>query len=311
MHFNALGFRFQVETDSDEVEQAVWSIFEPNRIDPDPAKASDVIVRLLADKVPEDPGWLPLQPMYRSQNGYTTIAASRQTILTIDANNGFAYAFLSPQVRQNHEFLRVNIVQAAIYSSVDIRMVAPIHAAIIAKNGRSLMLRGLPGAGKSTLAYACLVNGFSLVAEDASFVRETNGRFEICGMPWTLYLLPDATNFFPEVAEFPLINRFSGYKKYAIQVEDRFPGQTQEIADIGPVVFVVRSTDGKDRYRRLERDHSLRLLDETAIASVACDKNAERDNGIWEQYLEAGVYEFEIGPDPIRASKLLDELIER
>jgi hypothetical protein len=71
-----------------------------------------------------------------------------------------------------------------------------LHAAAVVYNGRCVLLTGRQGAGKSTLAYACVRAGFGLLAEDIVFGAGSRGLPEDAGWFWGisshLHLLPDA-----------------------------------------------------------------------------------------------------------------------
>ena len=46
----------------------------------------------------------------------------------------------------------------------------PLHAACVGLNGHGILLMGLTGAGKTTVALHCLLNGFDFLSEDSVFV---------------------------------------------------------------------------------------------------------------------------------------------
>ena len=69
----------------------------------------------------------------------------------------------------------------------------------LVRNGRPILLLGRSRSGKSTLCYACLRQGFQLLAEDVVFVS-LEPTYRLWGGSSRLHLLPDAPPFFPELA---------------------------------------------------------------------------------------------------------------
>ncbi len=303
--FSALGFRLRFETNDLRIETAAREVFGPETGEPE--EHPDVTMRILLHQVDEDASWRPIQPVVREQLGLFSVTASRSTVITGDTKRGVAMGFVSESVAAMPEFLRTNMVMSAFLMAINFRVLGAIHSACIWKNGRSLMLRGAPGAGKSTTAYVALRAGFSLVAEDATFPRRNGaGEIEMFGLPWTMYLLPDAVRFFPELCGAPQFQRSSGETKISIDVKERFPGQSRACAPLGPTVFVTRSTDGQSRIVPMGRDEFQLRLNET---SIAFERRAAEQDGLWDAMLEQPAYQLEVGPDPFAAVPLLDALV--
>lgn len=304
--FAVLGFCLQFETNDLRIQNAAKETFGPNLGD-QPGKP-EITVRILHHHVDEESTWLPVQPIIREQLGLFSVTCSRATFVSGDTERGVATGFVSETVASMPEFLRTNIVMSAFLMTINFRVLGAIHTACVWKNGRSLMLRGAPGAGKSTTAYVALRSGFSLVAEDAVFPRrEEAGEIALHGLPWTMYLLPDAVRFFPELCSAPQFARSSGETKIGIHVNEWFPGQCRAAAPLGPSVFVARSADGQSRLVPLERDEFQVRLDAT---SIAFERRAAQESGLWDAMHQLPAYRLEVGPDPFDAAQLLDSLVE-
>src|SRR5205823_3563102 len=104
--------------------------------------------------VAEAPGWQPHQPIIRRQGPLFTIGASRATTIAGDDTTGYAFGFISHAAAVQAEFVRVALVQSAAFNLLAARSLAPMHAACLVKDGRTVLLRGASGAGKTTLTYA-------------------------------------------------------------------------------------------------------------------------------------------------------------
>jgi hypothetical protein len=115
------------------------------------------------------------------------------------------------------------------------------HAACVQKNNVSLILQGKAGSGKSTLAYACLRNGYKLLAEDVVHIKFNGDENTLWGSPWKFHLLPDVINFFPELTSLKPRFQINGELKLELDIEDYFPGVCITHADSGPILLVTRN----------------------------------------------------------------------
>jgi len=58
-----------------------------------------------------------------------------------------------------------------------------LHSGAVARDGEALLLIADSGQGKSTLSWAAAQNGWSLLSDDHTIVRPTDGGFELIGVP--------------------------------------------------------------------------------------------------------------------------------
>ena len=56
-----------------------------------------------------------------------------------------------------------------------------IHSGVLERNGKGLILPGMPGAGKSTLSAALMVNGWRLLSDEVALIQPNSG--ELLGIP--------------------------------------------------------------------------------------------------------------------------------
>lgn len=306
LHFNALGFHLRFETNHELVEFAARDSFGPVRDAVEDAPP-DATIRLLVHDVPEDPEWTPTQPVLRAQGDHFYIAASRASVVAGDIERGFAFGFISTTQAQHAEHLRSTMVQSPFLWMVTNRTLAAIHSACVTLDGTTIMIRGRSDAGKTTLAYAAVREGFSLLAEDVLFVRELEDGLRVVGLPWFVYLKPDAVRFFPEVACAEQVERFNGETKLALTSREFFPDRTVECVRPGPMIFVERSPEGRNTFTRLGRNEALERLEATAIPM---ERQMAGDVDLWDRLLEQPAFVFEVGPDPAAAARALRRLCE-
>ncbi len=305
LELEALGFPLTIETNDDRVEAVAREAFGPRG--EEALESHEITLRLLVHDVPEDPAWTPMQPVLRGQDDYFYVAASRASVVSGSIRAGFAFGFISDKQAGHSEHLRSTLVQSPVLWTLTNRSLSAIHCAAVSHNGRTVMLRGKPNAGKTTLGYAALRQGFSLLCEDVAFAFVHAGTIELRGLPWLLYLKPDAVRFFPELDGSEPLDRYNGEQKILTHVGEAFPGQTVQRAPLGPTVFVERSPEGRNILHRIEDAEALELFESTRIA---VEQRRSGDVDIWGAMLEHGSYRFEVGPDPLAAAQVLREFCE-
>jgi hypothetical protein len=311
-HHMALGMRLRFETNDARIHATAFDAFGP-LVAPDRAEP-DAIIRVFVHHVDEEPGFRPRQPLVRAYDGTFWIAASRSSVVSGSARTGIVTGFVSETIANNADFLRSAFIQSPFLQIAQPRSLVAVHSACIARDGRSIMLRGDSGAGKSTLAYAALHHGYALIAEDVIFLRARSGRtegrispddIEIHGLPWTMHLLPDAATLFPELTSLTAFERPDGRHKLGIRIEDHFPGQTLANAPLGPLVFVTRGNLPAPRLTNLTRSEAVARLESTAIHY---ERDEDAEHGIWDAFLSNPAYLLETSDDPHANVAALDSV---
>jgi hypothetical protein len=129
----------------------------------------------------------------------------------------------------------------------------PLHAALVARKERGVVLCGDSFAGKSTLAYACARAGWTYVTDDGTFlVRDRLDRYAV-GNPHFIRFREHARQLFPELADKLVITRPNG--KIGIEVFTRdLPIAIAPGAKIDHVVMLDRNHSGPARLRRYPKD---------------------------------------------------------
>lgn len=306
-----LGYPVRIETNDARVVESLGTAFGPG-LPAEPA-TDDAVVRVLTHAVAEEPGFSPRQPLIRRQGELFSIVAGRATAVSGDARSGFAFGFVSDEAATHEAFLREGVVMGAAFCLLAPRFVTVVHAGCVARDGRALLLRGDSGAGKTTLTYAAVRRGYQLLAEDATYVLDAragatgplSNALRLRGVPWSMHLLSDARELFPELADEPVRERLSGERKLRVDIAARFPGRAAEEAALGPTVFVARGPGGSPRLTKLPRADALARLDATAIYE---ERLVARERGLWDAFLARPAYLLETGDDPEANAAMLDEI---
>ena len=125
----------------------------------------------------------------------------------------------------------------------------PLHGACVSQKGRGALLVGGSGAGKTTAALHCLLDGLDFVSEDSVFVAPES--LLATGVANFLHVRPDALRWLadspaaPLIRAAPVIRRRSGVRKFAVDLrQDGF-----RLATAAPrlkaIVFLSEEPAGK------------------------------------------------------------------
>jgi hypothetical protein len=119
-----------------------------------------------------------------------------------------------------------------------------LHAAGLAREGRSLLLPGTSGAGKSTLTIALLRSGFDFLGDDLALL-ESGERIEALAFPEQIDLTRNTAFFFPELA--PLLNgeKRRGWPKYQLRAHDSYSSTVSWRTTPAAIVFPTLANTGK------------------------------------------------------------------
>src|SRR5215469_1692814 len=232
--FYPLGFPLELETNSLEVIAAAeegWSEFS-QAFDAPP-------LRLCIGVTDAEETVLTLKSVFATRDHLASLFADPQNFIVCDFHKDFAFGWVTRGVAEDHSLLRYRFLLPAAFMMVEQKALAPLHAALIAKDGVGVMLCGESMAGKSTLAYACARAGWSFVTDDGTFlVRGESDRYALGDFP-NLRLREDAVQLFPELANRLAVVRPNG--KIALEIPTReLPIRTVRGHSVDHVVYLDR-----------------------------------------------------------------------
>lgn len=218
--------------------------------DPSPASGAD------SAPGPRPGNGTPAPPprLFHRERGPTYCAGDAGgSVVVADLAAGRALAFVGGATPA--AIIRGVLIESPIWRIATWRGMVALHAAAVVIEGRTLVLRGEGGAGKSTLAYAAARAGHAVLAEEVTWFDPGQaaqagagrapvgpGEAEAClrGLPWQLHLEDDAPDLFPETAARPPVARPDGQRKRLIAIGVDTPGPGVEQAPLGPLVFLQR-----------------------------------------------------------------------
>lgn len=232
--FFPLGFPVEVAANSREVIESArrsWQFFE--QAYPAPAIRLEFGVEDAVGSV------LPSQPTFRSRGHLMSIIADAQNFANCDFDRGFAYGWVTQRVAAESGFFRYNFLEPAALTLLGQRYLAPVHAALVVKDGCGVMLCGDSFAGKSTLAYACTRAGWTFVTDDAVYLVREDPRCFGIGNPYSIRFRESARTLFEELRDRRPVTRPNGKVGFEICTQE-LAIRTTPGAQIHHIVFLDR-----------------------------------------------------------------------
>ncbi len=189
-----LGFPVEIAANRREVLEAAeqsWRAY-PKLFEEPPYR-----VRVFLDGEAPAPG----PPAYRQQGHLFVVVCDAANFAVSDATRRLAACWISRGALARPEWFRSYLLEAVVYAGLTQLYLTPLHAACVAHNGRGVLLCGPAGAGKSTLAYACIRQGWAYLADESpALVRNRDDRL-VLGKPDSLKLAAEAARRFPELSD--------------------------------------------------------------------------------------------------------------
>lgn len=228
------GFPMRLSTNSGAVLSAAEEIWGdmPRRFEEPPIEVACLVAGAGAG--------LPPFPTVRARRHLLTSISDVENHLACDLAAGAASIWVTETVARNPEFLRYHYLEAAVYSLLDTRHLVAVHAACVALDGRGVLLAGVSGAGKTTLAYACARRGWVYTADDASFIVRRSAARKVLGNPRVFRFRDTAGRLFPEFAGRKHSRRGNGKPTVEVLTAALPAIRTSGEAEIHHVVFLDR-----------------------------------------------------------------------
>ncbi|MGJ5817444.1 HPr kinase/phosphorylase [Paludibaculum fermentans] len=249
-----LGFPVLAETNSLEVMESLresWGLFE-KAFDTSPLHLSVAVSGEDHDEA------LP-PPVFRCRRHILSVTANRANQAVCDMSAGFACAWITSSTAKNRLYLRDAFTDALVYTMLHGLHLSAVHAACVAWNGCGLLLCGPSGAGKTSLAVACAMRGWTLICDDASYLVRGFGGPTVIGNPYELRFKRDAAKLFPLLSQHEWVQRTNGKPTVFARPAD-FPGiRTDVRADVECLVFLNRKEGAEARLAPVRDDIQERL----------------------------------------------------
>lgn len=298
--FYPLGFPIEVLTDSYDVLLAAdesWAPFDKT--------FETLALTLRIGITPDNAPACPPSPVSRGYRGLLSIIADGSNYIICDLDQGFGYGWLSQSALSQRAYFRYYFLEGAALSLLAANHATPLHAACVALEGTGVLLCGESGAGKSSLAYACARNGWTYLADDATYlVREYLGRY-VVGNPYQIRFRPSAISLFPELEGKDITPRAAGKPSIEVATSELSGIVTAKACQVEHIVFLNRQSSSQSTLLPFSRDLARQWFTDTSTG--VSDMQGERTNWLGD-LLEARIHELhyrEIGWGVERLSELV------
>jgi hypothetical protein len=268
--FFPLGYPLVMETNSHDVLQAAeeaWGASE-RMFYRDPVR----VCLGVSEGRSESPA---APPVIRAREHLMSIVSDAENLMQCDFERGFAFGWVTQSTAADHPWLRYHFLSAGGSGLAQQRAFAPLHGALVMRQGSGIMFCGDSCAGKSTLAYACARAGWTYLSDDGTFlVRDREDRYAV-GEPYSIRFRTDAPELFPELADRLPTVRPNG--KSAIEVRTRDLGiSTARGCVVDHVVFLERENRGPASVDHYPQDRALEYWAQYAVLGSRDVRAAQR-----------------------------------
>jgi hypothetical protein len=307
--FPLLGVPLEVRSNSAAVIAAAerafggWRGLEPELIEPiEPA-----IVNLIVHPAEEHPQHaIRNRPFIQRAHSSCFLASDGVNIMTAQIDRGHALGFLTPELVADELHLRYHALEQLALLLVARRDRMPVHAGAVVHKGRAMLLVGRSMIGKSTLCYACLRDGFQLLAEDVVYVA-LRGGLRLWGVPWRIHLLGDAVRHFAELANLPATLQANGKLKLALETAAFGADRPRRHVEHAIVCMVERSGGVASALEPIDPS----LLAEALSRDLEAGFDLHGDTrSVAAALVAGGAYRLSVGSDLAGAIALLKELTD-
>jgi hypothetical protein len=258
--YHPLGFPVEIETNSREVlaaAQESWGHFQKAYHAPR--------LRLCIGVLDDGSKSCARPPLVRARRSLMSRVADASNFSVSDVGRGFAFAWLTRATVADTAYLRWHFIEGMAWDLLEPRVTA-IHAACLRKGDRGFLLCGDSGAGKSSLAYACALSGWTYLTDDSCCLARGEQERTVIGNPHQIRFRTSAVKLFPELKEQCPRLRVNGEKIGELAFElptAKLPGisiTTKSFVDY--IVFINRNHHGPASLTPFSKDTALRWFEQ-------------------------------------------------
>lgn len=254
------------------------------------------------------PGRAPTPPepdpvRHRAPETGRLLVAGRGLVGIADAVRGDAVAYVDAEwLSRGEEFVEriLDPLTLTLLGSLDRQ---PLHAAAIGRGGIAVVLAGSSGFGKSTLSYAALRRGYTVLSDEVVYVQR-HPRVRIWARRARIRLRPEASVHFPELRDQVPTPTWDERSKIRVPV----PADAIQRYSEGAVLCVLAPARGPAaRVEPISVDTAVREL--TDHLDEGFDLYADGIGECIAAIAASGAWRLHVGTKPNDAVALIDELV--
>ena len=304
---NPIGTPIRVESNSEAVIRVAQDNFGRYGR-PCTGESPKFLMRVCVDPVHRTtPPWP--RPSFRSLNHLFHIACGDSNFAIADLNTGACIGFVTEAMVEDSSFFKSTFLDCLFYVLAVHHDYTPVHCSGIASGGRGVLICGVSGTGKTTLAYACARSDLQVLSDDVVHLRidPANNQLRLWGRPWCLRLSPEAADLFPELRGLKPQLRSDHEWYLEIDVEKQFPGGAVVSCEPEALVFLERHHDAASLLQPLDVDSALeRLLKDIHVSEAPV---IERHRQTLARLLQTKAYVLSYSGDPVNAVDVIRSIL--
>jgi HPr serine kinase-like protein len=236
------GFSLEITTNSHEVLAAAeesWGKFV--RVFSEPP------VRLRIGAMKGDLEECSKVPVYRAWLNLLSIVGDGGNFAVSDFRRGRGFGWFTQATIENRAYFRYYFLEALSWMTLEPRYLTVIHAACVKLAGKTVLLCGDSGAGKSSLSLACALRGWTFLSDDSiSLIRNREDRLAV-GNPYSMRFREESIELFPELKQQRITPRATGEMAIELDTASMPEIATALTGSVDYIVFLNRQTPGPSR----------------------------------------------------------------
>lgn len=230
-----LGFPMRIRTNSAEALHLCrmkWGAFE-QVFDTDPLETHIHVVDAQSRECPP-------APVFRVMENIMLVTADADNVCVAQFPRGKTRMVVSSAAIAHPAYFSQTFLEAALAAQIWTRVATPIHAACVAIGGRGVLLCGDPGAGKTSLSYACARAGWQFISDDSSYLLNDETGRRVLGDCHHVRFRPSAAELFPEIAGAEITPRMYGKLSIELPTSTWPTINATSCVDVDFIVFLNR-----------------------------------------------------------------------
>lgn len=314
-HLQLLGARIEFESNSRQLLRLVASAYEglPRHRFSDAGPRLRVRLQLLPGAPQRGGRRLEPPPLNMiSGGGFLGGATQGSNFVVLSARERSALVGISEHMLQFPYHTRYELIEFAVFSLAQrVQGLVSLHAACVGSHGRGVLIMGASGAGKSTVALMCLLQGLDFLSEDAVFVAPDS--LLATGVANFLHVPANSLRWVGRdsaavIRHSPVIRRRSGVKKFELDLRSHGYRLAASPPRIGAVVFLSSKAAGTGPLLRpLLKSRLLANLSQTQAYAV----NRPEWTRFERQIGRLDAFELRRGRHPLEAVEVLRGLLDK